>query len=182
MVLEEISDETSYSISDRKFFTQSVTVKLMAYIIEPEDFEVKKYPKRINTMMEGDVFKKNEACVEIEEFENPMKNKTITVNITLESYHTKVNFVFDTEMVVEHIVTENVRNIKMMVNDDLYYTNKTFKLHNEDDIRIQIIALDVDKPSKIQLVGYDPNSSYLSTEVAEKVFEEPITNEIINIE
>ena len=37
MVVEEISDETSYSISDRKFFVQSVTLKLMAYIIEKED-------------------------------------------------------------------------------------------------------------------------------------------------
>lgn len=41
MTLDEISDETSYSISDRKFYVQTATVKLMAYIIEPEDFEVK---------------------------------------------------------------------------------------------------------------------------------------------
>lgn len=182
MTLEEISDETSYSISDRKFFVQTATIKLMAYIIEPEDFEVKKYPKRINTMMEGDVFKKNKACVEIEETDNPMKNKTLNVNITLEAYQTKVKFVFDTEMVVEHIITENVRNIRMMVNDDLYYINKTFKLHDNDEIRIQIMALEEDKETKIQLVGYDPNVFYKTDEITEKVYDEPITNENINIE
>ena len=30
MVIDDISDETSYSISDRKFYVQSVTIKLMA--------------------------------------------------------------------------------------------------------------------------------------------------------
>jgi len=182
MILDEISDETSYSISDRKFFVQTATIKLMAYIIEPEDFEVKKYPKRINTMMEGDGFKKNAACVEIEEIDNPMKNKTININITIQPYHTKVGFVFDSEMVVEHIITENVRNLRMMVNDDLYYTNKTFKLHNEDDIRIKIVALEDEKETKIQLVGYDPNNFYKSDEITEKVFDEPITHENISIE
>ena len=182
MLLEEISDETSYSISDRKFFVQSATIKLMAYIIEPEDFEVKKYPKRVHTILEGDLFKKDKACVEIEEIDNPMKNKTLNINISLEPYHTKVNFVFDTEMVVEHIITENVRNLRLMVNDDLYYTNKSFKLHNNDDIRLQIMALENEKETKIKFVGYDPNVYYNSTETKEKVFEEPVTNEDINIE
>ena len=88
MVIDEISDETSYSISDRKFFVQTVTIKLMAYIIEPDDFEVKKYPTTTNVMMYGDKFRKN-ACVEIEEEDNPMKNKTIRVNMTFKPYRNK---------------------------------------------------------------------------------------------
>lgn len=182
MVLEEISDETSYSVSDRKFFVQSATIKLMAYIIEPEDFEVKKYPKRINQMLEGDKFKKNDACVEIEEFENPMKNKTLNVNIKLEPYHTKVKFIFDTEMVVENIVTDNVRNMRMMVNGDLYYIEKTFKLHNNDEVRIKLNPIDYEKETKIQLIGYEKDVFYKSDEIPEKVFEQEITHEDINIE
>ena len=182
MVLEEISDETSYSISDRKFFVQSATIKLMAYIIEPEDFEVKKYPKHINQMMEGDEFKKNAACVEIEEFENPMKNKTLNVNIKLEPYHTKVGFTFDTEMIVENMITDNVRNMRMMVNDDLYYIDKTFKLHENDEIRIQVNPIDYDKEINIKLVGYEKDVFYNSSEIPEKVYDTEVTNEDINIE
>jgi hypothetical protein len=182
MVLEEISDETSYSVSDRKFFVQSATIKLMAYIIEPEDFEVKKYPKRINQMLEGDKFKKNDDCVEIEEFENPMKNKTLNVNIKLEPYHTKVGFTFDTEMVVENIVTDNVRNMRMMVNGDLYYIEKTFKLHNNDEVRIKLSPIDYEKETKIQLIGYEKDVFYKSDEIPEKVSEQEITHEDINIE
>ena len=79
MVINEINDETSYSISDRKFYVQSVSIKLMAYIIEKDDFEVKKYPKRTNLTLDGDKYKKNKPCVEIEEIDN-IKNKTPDTN------------------------------------------------------------------------------------------------------
>ncbi len=181
LVVDEISDETSYSISDRKFFVQTVNVKLMAYIIEPDDFEVKKYPKRINGMLEGDVFKKNDACVEIEEYENPMKNKTLTVNITLEPYHSKVGFTFDTEMVIEEVITDNVRNMRVMSNDDLLYTDKTFRLHDGDEVNIRVVTIEDEKPTTIQFVGYDPDSFYNSQEIPEKVSDEKVTHEDINI-
>ena len=42
----------------------------MAYIIEKDDFEVKKYPKRTNLTLDGDKYKKNKPCVEIEEIDN----------------------------------------------------------------------------------------------------------------
>ena len=69
-----------------------------------------------------------------------------------------------------------------MVNDDLYYIDKKFKLHDNDEIRIQFNAIDLDKETKIQFVGYDPTTFYKSDEVAEKVFDEEITHEDINIE
>ena len=182
MLLEDISDETSYSISDRKFFVQSANIKVMAYIIQSDNFEVKKYPKRINQMLEGDVFKKNEACVEIEEIDNPMKNKTLNINIKIEPFNTKVKFTFDTEMIVENIITDNVRNMRIMVNDTLYYIDKSFKLHNNDNVLIKINPIEYEKETKIQLVGYENDSFYNSENIPEKVFEEEITNEDINIE
>ena len=182
MLLEDISDETSYSISDRKFFVQSANIKVMAYIIQSDNFEVKKYPKRINQMLEGDVFKKNEACVEIEEIDNPMKNKTLNINIKIEPFNTKVKFTFDTEMIVENIITDNVRNMRIMVNDTLYYIDKSFKLHNNDNVLIKINPIEYEKETKIQLVGYEKDSFYNSENIPEKVFEEEITNEDINIE
>lgn len=181
MVIDEISDETSYSISDRKFYVQSVTIKLMAYIIEKDDFEVKKYPKRTNLSLNGDKYKKNQPCVEIEEIDNPLKNKTLNVNITCQPYHNKLEFEFDTDMNVEKVYTENVRNIRIMVNDTLYYIEKGFKLHNEDSIRIQIKPIDVEQESFIQFIGYNPNEFYNSNETPEKVYEEKITHENINI-
>lgn len=181
MILNDISDETQYSISDRKFYVQTVEIKLMAYIIEPEDFEVKKYPKRVNTMLYGDNFRNN-ACVEIEEEENPMKNKTLTVNMNFKAYHNKTEFTFDTDMMVEKVETENVRNLRVMINDTLYYTEKTFRLKNNDVVRVQIKPIVYDKECNVKFIGYEIGSFYDSTEVPEKVFDEPIKNEEIEIE
>lgn len=181
MVIDEISDETTYSISDRKFYVQSVTIKLMAYIIENEDFEVKKYPKRVNLMLDGDEYKKNQPCVEIEEINNPLKNKTLNVNITFQPYHNKLEFEFDTDMNIEKVYTKNVRNIRIMVNDTLYYTEKGFKLHNEDNVRIQIKPIEEEQECFVQFIGYEPNEIYNSNETPEKVYDEKITHENINI-
>ena len=181
MVIDEISDETTYSISDRKFYAQAVTIKLMAYIIEKDDFEVKKYPKRTNLSLSGDKYKKNQPCVEIEEINNPLKNKTLNVNITFQPYHNKLEFEFDTDMNIEKIYTENVRNFRIMVNDTLYYTEKGFKLHNEDNVRIQIKPIEGEQESFMQFIGYEPNEFYNPNETPEKVYDEKITHENINI-
>ena len=175
MTLDEISDETSYSISDRKFYVQTATVKLMAYIIEPEDFEVKKYPKRNNIILEGDNYKKNAPCVEVEE----MENRTMNIDITFKPYHSKVGFVFDTEMTVNRVVTENVRSVRIMINDILYYIDKTFKIHNDDNIEIKIIPVDYEKESKIYLLGINENEVYNKEIVPEKVYEDIIHENII---
>lgn len=182
MVIDEISDESSYSISDRKFYVQSVTIKLMAYIIEKEDFEVKKYPKRTNILLEGDEYKKKENCVEIEEYDNPMKNKTLNVNMKLQPYHNKIEFDFDTDMIVEKVFMQNVRNLRVMVNGELYYTEKGFKLHTNDNVRIKILPIEYEKESIIQFIGYEKDTYYNSQEIPEKVYEGQITHENINIE
>ena len=46
MVIENINDESEYSIDDRKFYAQAYQIKLMAYIIRKEDFKVTKIPSR----------------------------------------------------------------------------------------------------------------------------------------
>ena len=181
MVIDEISDETAYSISDRKFYVQSVTINLMAYIIENNDFEVKKYPKRTNLSLNGNKYQKNKPCVEIEEIDNPIKNKTLNVNIKFPTYHNKIEFEFDTDMNVEKVYTENVRSIRIMVNDILYYTEKGFKLHNEDSVRIQINPIEEEQECFVQFIGYDPNEFYNSNVTPEKVYDEKITHENINI-
>lgn len=181
MVIDEISDETAYSISDRKFYVQSVTINLMAYIIENNDFEVKKYPKRTNLSLNGNQYQKNKPCVEIEEIDNPIKNKTLNVNIKFPTYHNKIEFEFDTDMNVEKVYTENVRSIRIMVNDILYYTEKGFKLHNEDSVRIQINPIEEEQECFVQFIGYDPNEFYNSNVTPEKVYDEKITHENINI-
>lgn len=52
MVIENITDESEYSINDRKYYAQSYQIKLMAYIIRKEDFKVTKIPSRFKIKIE----------------------------------------------------------------------------------------------------------------------------------
>ena len=47
MILDNITDSSEYSIDDRKYYSQSFQIKLMAYIIRKEDFKVKHVPSRL---------------------------------------------------------------------------------------------------------------------------------------
>ena len=63
MVIENITDESEYSIDDRKYYSQSYQIKLMAYIIRKEDFKVTKIPSRfvvkVNSVKSKKKYKKN---------------------------------------------------------------------------------------------------------------------------
>ena len=101
VVLEEINDNTEYTISERKFYNQTVTVKVMAYIISEKDFKIEKKPKRIKLFMQGDV-RRPKPEINIDEFFNDKIGHTeIELTIDFQSFHTKTNFEIDTDFIVE---------------------------------------------------------------------------------
>lgn len=46
MEIENINDESEYTIDDRKFYSQSYQIKVMGYIIRKEDYSVERVPSR----------------------------------------------------------------------------------------------------------------------------------------
>lgn len=58
MVIENITDESEYSIDDRKYYSQTYQIKLMAYIIRREDFKVTKIPSRYSVTIFHDESRK----------------------------------------------------------------------------------------------------------------------------
>lgn len=51
MTLENITDESEYTIDDRKYYSQSFQIKLMGYIIRKEDYIVTHVPSRLVVRM-----------------------------------------------------------------------------------------------------------------------------------
>ena len=47
MTLEDISDESEYTIDDRKYYSQTYKVKVRGYIIRREDYTVERVPSRL---------------------------------------------------------------------------------------------------------------------------------------
>ena len=180
LTLENISDDSQYSLSDRKFFVQTVTIKCLAYIIRPEDFKVEKFPKRHMFLFEGDdmVFKK--PHVDIEEYydgEDNLENKNLDLTISFEPYKSKAEFTIDTDMRVTSIEYDNVRNLRIQVNDTPYFPDNGFDVKNGDNIKLKIVQIDVTRESSVRFIGVDPNYVYNKEEVPEDVSDEPIRSE-----
>lgn len=181
LVLEEINDDTSYSIGDRKFFAQSCIIKAMGYIIQEKDFKVTKKPKRIRTFVEGISANKSP---DIEIYENDdigVKNRTMEVVIPFKAYHSKCEFIFDTDMVVEKVEIQNIRNYRFNINGTLYYTDKGFEMKKNDNIKIKIRPIIESEECKITLNGYSPNEFYEEVNT-DNIDKEQIKNENILIE
>lgn len=181
MVIDSINDESTYTIDDRKFFTQSFVVKVMAYIINKDDFKVEKKPKRVVMFMEGDSARPK-PLVNIEEYDDVYANKTLDLTINFEEYHDKVEFTIDTDMVIEKIDSQNIRKIRLWVNGTPYFIDKGFSVKNGDKILVKIRQYDANDKSSIIFTGYDPNNMYQKNNVPENVGEEETKSESITVE
>lgn len=169
VTLEDINDNTEYTISERKFYNQTVTVKVMAYIISENDFKIEKKPKRIKLFMQGDV-RRPKPEINIDEFFNDKIGHTeIELTIDFQAFHTKTNFDIDTDFIVERTELYNVRNYRLSVNDTPYYTDKGFTLKNGDNIKIFINHLDPNEMAQLKFIGHNPNSQYVKDELSLKV-------------
>lgn len=87
MILDNITDSSEYSIDDRKYYSQSFQIKLMAYIIRKEDFKVKHVPSRLSIRMTdtNDVEKYNRVRVCDSWLGEKKKNIRINVNNGIEN-------------------------------------------------------------------------------------------------
>lgn len=180
--LEDITDNSEYSIQDRKFYNQTVTVSVNAYILRKEDFKVERKPKNIKLFMQGDK-KRPKPTINIEEYyDNKIDYKSIDLTIDFKEAETKVEFDIDTDFVVTDIETSNIRSIRMSVNDTLYYIDKGFEVKNGDSIRILIKLVDELACSQIRFMGYDPSTPYVKNYLPMDVSDDIIKHENISIE
>lgn len=180
MILESVDDESKYSVSDYRFYVQTVTIKALAYIIHEEDIKVEKFPKRVNIGFVGDKSKKKKVKIDIEEDEDELKNQTIKLSLSFEKWHDKADFQIDTDMVIQKIDKTNIRNMRIFVNDTPIYWNKGFSVKDGDRIRIKINQFDVKEEASLIFNGINPNYTYVD-ETPENVSDEPIRCQDIEI-
>lgn len=182
--LDEISDSTTYSINDMKIYVQTASIKCLAYIIREEDFTVKKYPKNtkifdMNNLLTAD----HKPSVDIDEYnmEN-MRNESIDLNLSFPPYSDKTEFEFDTTMVVTEYETDNIRNIRLFINDEPIFSNNKFTLKEGDNVKVKIFPFLLNKESKITYKGYNPDVVYDKSKIEDFEINEPKRHETITVE
>lgn len=186
MVLDDISDESEYNVENRKFYTQSCTIKVMAYIIHKDDFSVEKRPKRICIFSEGDILKKN-PTVEIEEIDKENTEQgdysyqEVLLTIKFDEFQMKSNFVIDTDIQVTKVDYDNVRNFRLWINSEPIYTDKGFTLKENDDVLIKIKPFEETEKSALVFHGLNDNI-VVPTDIDEDVSKEISKKDEIFIE
>jgi len=155
MVLDEMTDETQYTVEDRKFFTQSANITVMAYIIHAKDFEVKKYAKRVKM---HDSVEKGKVVVDIDEPLSVSDFQQVEMNISFSVGETNVTFDMSGELAVTGGRRENIRDLRVSINGTPMYVDKGFRMNDGDTVRMRIFPVDYTKPSKVTLIGHDPTS------------------------
>ena len=181
IIVDEINDETEYSVGDRKFYAQSIVLKVMAYIINESDFKVEKKPKYASLFIEGDT-NRPKPTINIDENDDSIENVSINMTIDFDEWHDKVEFTMEGDMVVDTVSLFNLRSMRLFRNGTMIYTDKGFKLKDKDDIKIKVIHFDIKEKAKIVFSGYDPNVNFNNKETPEFVSDEPLKHEEIIID
>lgn len=151
MELQDISDESEYAIDDRKFYSQTYTIRLKGYIIRSEDMEVTKLPSRIMMGMMGEPLRKKiKPTIQVEEdFDGSCCNykegeverfvhKTINLTINFPLCAFKTEFEIDTDLFVDEIQTHNIYDFVLSINKEYVDFEKEINIYNGDTINIEI--------------------------------------------
>lgn len=180
LILDSVIDESKYSVSDYRFYVQTVKIKALAYIIHEDDIKVEKFPKRIRVGLIGDK-RKSKVDIGIEEGEDELQNQTIRLSLRFEKWHEKVQFEIDTDMDIQNIEKTNIRAMRIFVNDTPIFWEKGFKVKEGDRIRVKITHFDVKEEALLIFNGINPNYTYREGYVPEDVSEESIKHQEIEI-
>lgn len=239
MKLDSVSDDSEYSIEDRKYYAQSYKITVNGYIIRKEDFSVERIPSRFvmamkdsvgNEYRRGKNRKLSERVTFMEDLPNTSKtkkftlsamggesdcetfpfgndkmrpqeivpiedadtsccigegdkyyNKVVKILIDFDECLTEIKFAIDKDIVINSVEVENVHDFRILINQEVVSLDDEIKMYAEDEITVKISRKDMFAKSSLTLVGYDPNVAIDSSDLKESPLDEPIGEEIIEI-
>lgn len=155
LYLDDVSDQTEYSIDNRKVFIQSATITLKGYVIPKDTLHIEKFPKRKNIGYALD-FNAPKPVVEVEGTEGK-KDDAIVILFPKRSYITK--FVYEGDnFEILGLEKENVRSVRVYL-DGLEIINSLNEVVIRDgvEVTVRVIPVDFAYPAKLKLLSYNPN-------------------------
>jgi len=194
MKLEDISDESENAIDDRKYYSQTYKINLLGYIIRKEDFKVTKLPTRVIGRVLGwnnnkkekkaevkviEDYEEELSCCNIREKEQPRYvNKKIKLEINFPICTFIAKFDIDVDFSVTDIVTNNVYDFVMKINEEYVNLEEEINIYSGDTINIEVERDDKMKTASISLNGI--SEEMVDSEEKESVTdEEPVEEDII---
>lgn len=190
MKLTDISDESDYSIDDRRFYSQSYRITVMAYIMPPDSFIVEEKPA---LMLKGFDGEGKKSFAEIEEVGqsacigyNPYRYANLKLTVGMDTCTKNMKFNMDTNFRIDKVKMTNVRGFEFWLNNDKenkQYVNgeigesesdslKGFEIKADDTVHIAKLSRYYStKEAKVVFEGIDWTDIYDTRETDEKLNE-----------
>ena len=175
MKLSDVSDESEYNIDDRKYYSQSYKIELLAYIIDPSGFKVTHVPSRLKirtSSMDKKHKHKDDVKIKIEDWnkvdecakepQSPYANQLVNIVIEFPLCKKETDFTIDTDIVIDTIEMKNIYDFVLCINGEVqnFESNYEIKIFNGDDIHIEISREDLYSDSIMEIKCYNPNVVY----------------------
>lgn len=178
MKIDDISDESEYSIDNRQFYSQSYKITVMAYIMPKDSFIVEETPKLAFMGFEGDRGKKTYADIEELPCDLPdSKYAYDRINLTIhfDCCERAYKFTMDTYFQAKEVTLENIRTYSIYVNDEQRTIDENFRVKPGDVIQVKgVIKYNAFKDGEIKIIGFNYTTSHIKDD------EEMVTNITIN--
>lgn len=167
MRLEDISDESEYSIDNRQFYSQSYIIKVMGYIMPEDSFVTEEVP--ILKLYFGES-ERRKTYAEIEEIDcgdgfNPYEYQKLKLTLNIDKCDESYKFKIDTPFKATNIDSTNVLSYSIYINDvkytkeDVEENPNILTLKENDEIRIvNLRRYRRAETSVILIDGYDYTS------------------------
>ena len=134
MKLTDISDESEYNIDDRRYYSQSYVITVMAYLIPKNSFRVIEQPMLKLECFDGEVLSRPKTIVEETECDenyNPYEYQPIEIITVLHPENSKHTFKIDCDSEITAITMKNVRFFDLYINGKLIDISRIFKNDEE---------------------------------------------------
>lgn len=169
MKLTDISDESEYNIDDRRYYSQSYAITVMAYIMPKDSFRVVEQPMLVLECFDGEIKPKTiieSFDPEIECGDNPKSAyEQIEVITTIPRDKMGHGFRIDCDSEITSIVIQNVRYFRMSINGT--YVDLDKYLNNIESSCYKDVEITLDEPIKLNIndsIKFDSVSRYKTFE------------------
>jgi len=176
MKLTDISDESEYNIDDRRYYSQSYLITVMAYIMPKDSFRVVEQPMLVLECFDGETKPKTIIeSIECDNENNPYEYEPIDVITTIPRDKNGHSFRMDCDSEITSIILKNTRYFRLLINGKEYSwvdsngNNQTldYYLQNIESSCYDDVDIILDIPIKISmndLIKIDSVSRYKAFE------------------
>ena len=200
MKLDDISDDSEYSLNDRQYYSQSYTITIRAYIIPEDSFIVHEVPRLafIGFDVEGDgsyadievggVYKPAEIQTILTETDDciddqPYYYRDVTLKMFVDPCDSNLTFTIDMDFTAkaDQSFSKNTRHFKVKINNEVVSESfdgnipEDIEFHNGDQVKIcKVVRKRESRPAEIIFNGFSKESTVSSSDPEGEQYREEI--------